>query len=67
MHIITLNRLRSPPVGTRLLGEVFSGFLLICKDALGPQGPRISFGRHYLFLHLCFNVFLLEYIGFVYY
>ena len=37
------------PVGTRFLGEVFSGFfprlLDKCRGALGPQGPRISFDR----------------------
>ena len=37
------------PVRTSFLGEVFSGFFLTCKtcqEALGPQGPRIKFGRH---------------------
>ena len=36
------------PVGTSFLGEVF-GVFLTCKknqEALGPQGPRISFGPH---------------------
>ena len=41
-------RVRSP-VGTSFLGEVFSGFFShlsdICQEILGPQGPRISFGR----------------------
>ena len=37
-------RVRSP-VGTGFLGEVFSGFFLTCQETLGPQGPRISFGR----------------------
>ena len=42
-------RVRSP-VGTGFLGEVFSGFFLTCKtcqETLGPQGPRISFGRRH--------------------
>ena len=33
-------------VGISFLGEVFSGFFLTCQGALGPHGPRISFGHH---------------------
>ena len=37
-------RVRSPVI----LGEVFFGvFPHECQEALGPQGPRISFGHHY--------------------
>ena len=43
-------RVRSP-VGTSFLGEVFLGVFPRlkdkCREALGPQGPRISFGHHY--------------------
>ena len=37
------------PVGTSFVGEVFRGFSspVRCGEALGPQGPRISSGRHY--------------------
>ena len=42
-------RVRSP-VGTSFLGEVFRGFSSPVRQMSGslkPQGPRISFGRHY--------------------
>ena len=39
------------PIGTSFLGEVFFGVFPHlqdkCREALGPQGPRISFGHHY--------------------
>ena len=51
MPVTQQARVRSP-VETGFLGEVFSGFFLTCKtyqEALGPQGPRISFGHNLLF------------------
>ena len=43
-------RVRSP-VGTSFLGEIFIGVFPHlsdkCWEALGPQGPRISYGHHY--------------------
>ena len=38
-------RVRSP-VGTSFLDEVFPHLQDECQEALGPQGPRTSFGHH---------------------
>ena len=49
-RVMSRTRVRSP-VGASFLGEVYSGFFFTCKtkcqEALGPQGSRISPGRHH--------------------
>ena len=43
--VMQRTRIRSS-VGTSFLGGVFSHLYDQCQEALGPQSPRISFGRH---------------------
>ena len=36
----------SIPGRDKFLGDVLSGLYDKCQEALGPRGPRISFGHH---------------------